>query len=108
MKARIYKATCKNSNITDKWTILFKLPKFLTNNPNLIHSMWCGDVYSDGTLPGYWDELPKNAVLGVNYFLGKRVKEEDAPEAIRKFAARKEKLWNDACNTGMWDVWNND
>ena len=108
MKVRIYKATGEYANSIDAWTVLFKLPKLLVNNPNLCHSMWYGNVLSDGTLQGYWDELPKTAVLGVNYSLGKRIKIEDAPEPIRTFALRKDKIWNEACNTGGWDKWNND
>lgn len=107
MKVRIYKATGRFENAEDAWTILFKLPKCMLGNEHLSHAMFCGKPIED-RMYGYWDELPKTARLGIDYFLGKRIPIEDAPQVVREFAEHKEKIWNKACNTGNWEEWNND
>ena len=104
MKVRIYKRLLNSCETMDSYSIVFKLPKRLENEPDLIGNFYACNVYN-GRLAGNWHDLPKGVIINKSLRLGKRQRLEDVPEEMRKWALEREALWNECCESDDWQKW---
>lgn len=107
MKVRIYKRMLNGCETIDSYSIVFKLPKRLENEPDLIGNFYACNVYNE-RLVGSWHDLPKGAIINKTYHLGKRQRLEDVPEIMRKWALERQIIWDECCESGNWDKWMNE
>lgn len=104
MEARIYKALLNGKETPDSYTIWLRPTKQAARRGVTISAYCCNVI--GGQVWGYWLDFDSNTRIGLDVNLGKRQKLDAVPTAIRRHAARLEKVWNKACITDNWDAWN--
>lgn len=107
MKVRIYKSLLNGCETIDSYSIVFKLPKRLECEPDLVGNFYACNVYN-GRLVGSWHDLPKGTIINKTFRLGKRQRLEDVPKIMCKWALEREALWNECCTSDNWDKWMNE
>lgn len=107
-RVRIYRAVGSKKNYADAYTIVFLYPKRIAEREQSRGSMYCCNVNPYGQAEGYWDDIPRWAVIGRNFHLGKKLKREEVPAEILEFADKRKPLWDRAVtedNAKAWIAW---
>lgn len=105
MNIRIYKALLNGKETIDSYTVWFKPTKKAIENGAHINAWHC-NVIGDKVW-GYWGDYSATTRVHLDVKLGKRMGLDKVPKPIRKWAERKQRIFDKACESGDWTEWNN-